>query len=171
MKKNGFIILIFLIVVSFCFPVMAAKSVNLSEAIHGWNIDATDQFLVTITRPDGDETTFNKSYVICGMSDDTDIHVVLEIYDPSTEKYKDFKTVDGTNNWDVDENGLFTKEVFLKEGANKIKIIAYKESQAGSLELAKNLQVNYFTITALNESIKDKIMRSVFQITDLLKKF
>jgi len=142
----------------------------LGDLIGDKSLESTEQFLVTITRPEGDETTFKKSYVICGTTDETDIQVILAKYDAETDTYKEFKNTDGLSRWDIGSFGLFSKEVILSEGANKLKIIVYKKSEVDSLKRGENLQVNYFTVTVLNESIKNKIINSVINITDMFTK-
>lgn len=133
------------------------------------DVEETDQFLVTITRPDGDETTFKKAYVIAGTTDESGIEVVLAMYNPETKAYEEFENTDGDSRWEIGSFGLFSKQVRLNEGANKLKIMAYKKSEKGSLELGTNLQVNYFTVTALNESIKNKIVNSVIEFSKMFE--
>jgi hypothetical protein len=132
-------------------------------------VKETDQFLVTITRPDGDETTFKKAYVIAGTTAESGIEVVLAMYNPETGNYEEFKNTDGDSRWEIGSFGLFSKQVRLNEGANKLKIMAYKKSEKGSLERGTNLQVNYFTVTALNESIKNKIVNSVIEFSKIFE--
>ena len=143
------------------------KGITLGEAVTGVGVDGTSQFLVTITRPDGDETTFKKSYVICGVTDNEGIRVALAVYDESEGSYVYMKNTDGESIWDA--GMLFTKEVSLKEGKNKIKIVAYKPNAEGRYQLGTDMQVNYFTITVLKESIKDKIINNIIKITDIFK--
>jgi hypothetical protein len=130
-------------------------------------IDSTSQFLVTITRPEGDENTFNKSYIICGVSNHSDIEVVLSVYNESSGKYEEYETTEGVSRWKAGK--LFTKEVILREGANKIKLVAYKTNEADNLNVGENVQVNKFTITVLKESLKDKILNGVVKIADIIE--
>ena len=131
------------------------------------DMEGTEQFLVTITRPDGDETTFKKSYAVCGETDRKNVKMVFAMYNPDTGKYEEFENTDGESRWEIGEFGFFGKEVELAKGANKMKIIAYVEAEDGSLVAGTNLQVNYFTVTLLEESLIDKIKNSVVDITDV----
>jgi len=130
-------------------------------------IESTSQFLVTITRPEGDENTFNRSYIICGVSNHSDIEVVLSVYNESSGRYEEYETTEGVSRWKAGK--LFTKEVILKEGANKIKLVAYKTNEANNLNVGENVQVNKFTITVLKESLKDKILNGVVKIADIIE--
>ncbi len=144
-----------------------------SDLIYSAGTKSTKQFLVTITRPDGNESTFKKSYVICGVSEDEkaeDIGIKLLIYDEQSDSYVDYKNTDGASSWELGKYGIFIKEILLPdEGENKIRIVAYRKSQSDNLVLGKNLQVNNFTITVLNEDIKEKIKNGIQKITDILK--
>jgi hypothetical protein len=65
--------------------------------------------------------------------------------------------------------GIFIKEVVLpRNGLNRIRIAAYRSSESDKLELGKNLQVNDFTITVLNQGIKDMIKNGLFRVSDML---
>jgi hypothetical protein len=130
-------------------------------------IESTGQFLVTITRPEGDESTFNKSYIICGVSSNIDVEVVLSVYNESSGKYEEYKTTEGVSRWKAGK--LFTKEVILNEGANKIKLVAYNPAETDNLSVGDNVQVNKFTISVLKESLKDKIINGVVKITDIIE--
>lgn len=135
----------------------------------------TSQFLVSITRPEGDESTFKKSYVICGNSSEEEIRVRLMIYDDEAGTYKDFENTDGTSYWDIGVSGIFMKEVILPTtGANNIRILAYEkknEQKIDKLTPDKDLQINSFTVTLLNKNIKDTIKGGFFKITDFFNKY
>lgn len=140
-----------------------------NDVIYDKSTVSTSQFLVTIYRPEGDETKFDKSYVICGSSEKDDIRVELLILNESTGKYEAFKDVDGESGWDVN-SALFTKEVSLpNEGANKIRFAAFKKDEAAKLKPGTNLQVNNFTITVLNKSFIEKIKDNLFSLPDVFK--
>jgi hypothetical protein len=130
----------------------------------------TSEFMVTITRPEGDESTFKQSYVICGNSSMENIRVRLLIYNELTRTYEDFENTEGKSSWDIGISGIFMKEVILpKEDANKIRIVAYnKNKDLKDCVLSKDLQVNTFTITVIDSGIKDSIKGGYFRITDVL---
>jgi len=125
----------------------------------------TKQFLVTITRPEYDtDSTYKSSYVISGVSasTDTDITVVLQVYDKESESYVPMQNSDGESSWEIGSFGVFSKELQLTEGENKIRILAYKTSQ-NDWKL-KDIQANKFTVTLLKSGIKD-IFKGVVDFT------
>lgn len=131
--------------------------------------DDTDQFLVTITRPEGDESTFKKSYVICGNSVKDEISVMLLIYDSENKKYIPFANTDGDYIWNIGASGIFMKEVILpNKGANDVRIIAYKNNETEKLISKNNLQINSFKVSVLDSGIKEAIKTGFLKITDML---
>lgn len=140
-------------------------------------VDAKDtkQFWVTITRPDEDtDSTYKSSYVISGVSNYTDVIVVLQVFDEDSGKYVPMENTDGESSWVVGSFNVFSKAAFSKEielakGANKIRILAYRTSQENDLKIA-DVQVNKFTVTLLDASIKDIIIRSIVDFTKLIFK-
>lgn len=167
---SGVLILIFIfmsVVASF-----GASDKSDRKLIYDADTKPTKPFLVTITRPDGNESTFKKSYVLCGVSEEEkaeDIVIKLLIYDKESEKYIEFKNADDESSWNLGKYGIFIKEILLPEGENKIRIAAYNKSDADNLVLGKTLQLNNFTITVLNEDIKVKLMNGFQKITNFLK--
>jgi len=116
--------------------------------------DDTKQWLVTITRPDSDtDSTYKSSYVISGVSDYTDVTVVLQVYDEESESYVPMENTDGESTWEIGSFGVFSKELQLTEGENKIRILAYRTSQNDWK--VDDIQVNKFTVTLLKSGIKD----------------
>lgn len=119
--------------------------------------------IITITRPDGDETTFKKTYMVCGYSDKEDVTVEVSVYDDKLGYYVPLYTVDGESSWTIGSSGMFMKEVKLPyAGANKMSVVSYKNSDPD------NKQVNKFTITVLKESLKDKVYNVYFNIDNFL---
>lgn len=145
--------------------------ISLDFAISSASIKETEQFLAKITKPEGHITVFKKLYKICGYSSgtDTDVEVVLTIFNSDTQKYEEFRNTDGDSRWGIGSFGVFSKEVELKEDTNRLKIIVYKKSEADNLKPGVNLQVNYYTVTVRNESLKDLIVKSVVDITEAIK--
>jgi hypothetical protein len=138
----------------------------LDKLVFDAEIKATEQFLVTITRPAVNETTFKKAYVICGVTEKSDIRVALAIKDSETGSYKYFKNTDGDSSWDIGSMGIFTKEVNLSEGINNLKIVAYKKSETDNLKPGENVQISYHSINVLNESIRAKIEKTLRMFTE-----
>lgn len=130
--------------------------------------DETKQFLVTVTRPDGKETVFKKNYVFSGITELTGIKIHIALYNEVKKVYEELSDVDGKFGWEIGLSGIFAREVLLREGTNKIKLIAYKKSAVYDLRPGENLQISYFEIKVLNETIKDMMINSILKITDLI---
>ncbi|NTV88946.1 MAG: hypothetical protein HGA22_01050 [Clostridiales bacterium] len=134
----------------------------------------TDQFMLTITRPDEDtDSTYKKSYVISGDTLKTDyenVRVVLGTYDETTKSYKLMKNADGESSWDVGDYGAFAKEIILSKGANQIRILAYNTTETEEFS-AENVQVCDFTVKLLDQNILTKVVNSVINIIDLQNVF
>jgi hypothetical protein len=143
----------------------------LRDIIGDKNLEPTSQFLVTITKPDSSDVThYKRSYVICGNTEQSDIRVILARYDTATDKFTEFKNVDGYSRWDIGKFGLFSREVLLDYGTNVIKIIAYKKAGVSNLKPGVNLQVSYHSINAVRESIKDKIINKMVDMTKFFER-
>jgi hypothetical protein len=140
------------------------NKVTLDTAISD-KIGATENFLVTITRPDVEkENTFKKNSVIGGTSEVKDIIIVLAKYNDETGKYEEFESNDGDSRWTIGKSKFFAKEVLLDKGVNSFKLLAFKKSDMEKLFVGKNLQISYFKIVLLDESLKEKIINSVISI-------
>lgn len=128
----------------------------------GINSYASSGF-IKITRPEGpEESTFKKTYVICGNTDKEDVTVELSVYDESLGYYVPYYNTEGESSWSIGSSGMFMKEVELKSGANMIKIFAYRSSNP------QEQQTETFTITLLKENLKDKIVNGVLKFSDVL---
>lgn len=166
LKKLGCAISILAVLAIFSLQSFAS-SVN--DIIYDKKTKSTDEFLVTITRPEGDESTFKTSYVICGNTENKDIMVEILILNEKGD-YEAFENTDGESSWDIGESGVFMKEVVLPNlDANQIRIAAYKKAEIDNAKLNENLQIRDFTITVLKEEVKDKIKNGFVSVTDILK--
>lgn len=150
-------VLLFAFVICLSVPAFAAEK---QGRIFNRNIEDTRQFLVNITRPEGNESTFKKSYVVSGNTDLEDVMVELYKLNKSTNYYEPFENTDGFSRWTVGSSGIFMKEVKLDYGANDIMIVAKRGSEK---------QVNTFKVTVLDASLKDKIRNGVNSISEILK--
>ncbi|HOQ00389.1 MAG TPA: hypothetical protein PK604_06090 [Acetivibrio clariflavus] len=173
-KKIFYIFTLVLLITSFSITSFAEgledqKLLNKYTILADKNTSDTEQFLVTITRPEGDESTFKKSYVICGNTVKDDIRVMLLIYDKDEKKYIPFANTDGDYMWDIGVSGIFMKEVILpNKGANDVRIIAFKKNETEKLVPKTNLQINSFTVSVLDNGIKEAIKTGFLKITDML---
>lgn len=156
-------------VTSFAEGVENQKLLKKYTILESKETDDTSQFLVTITRPEGDESTFKKSYVVCGNSVNEEISVMLLIYDNTAKKYVPFEDKEGHYMWDIGSSGIFMKEVILPtKGANDIRIVAYKKNEADKLISKTNLQINSFKVTVLDSGIKEAVKSGFLKITDMI---
>lgn len=115
--------------------------------------------VINITRPEGDEVTYNQTYMICGNTDKSDVTVEVTVYDSNSDSYVPLYTTDGEYGWSIGDSGMFMKEVTLPYfDANKMKIVSYSRSASDKQ------QVDKFTITVLKEGIKQKIVNGVIKI-------
>lgn len=120
-----------------------------------WN----EYFNLTITNPEKDkESTYYKSYVLSGNSKYDDVIISIAKYNERTGKYEPMQNTDGESSWEIGEFRLFSKEIILTEGTNKIKMLAYRTSQKEEA-LKENIQVNCFSITLLKESVAKQVIK------------
>ncbi|AUG59082.1 MAG TPA: hypothetical protein DCE02_01795 [Ruminiclostridium sp.] len=146
------------------------EELSLDDALfRNKDTEDTEQFLVTITRPEGDESTFRKSYIVCGNSTAEGITVKLYMYSEESGTFEPFKNTEGESSWNIGISGFFIKEIELPNvGANRIRIAAYKNG--GELVLGENAQVNTFTVTLLDSEVKNSLKRGFFNINQMLMK-
>lgn len=118
-----------------------------------------DSYLIMeITSPDKDkDSTYMKSYVLSGNSKYSDVVVSIAKYNEGTGEYEPMYNTNGESSWEIGDFRLFSKEILLTKGTNKIKILAYRKSEIENAAV-DNIQVNCFTIELLKESIIDKII-------------
>ena len=138
------------------------------DAIYSKETASTEQFLVNITRPDGNESAFNRKYLVCGNTQMTGRKARILIYNLYTGVYETYSNpkyiTNGNPNgyciWDIGNSKMFMKEIQLpNEGANLVRIVAYnKNIPVERLEWGKNLQVSNFTVTFLDSEIRDAII-------------
>lgn len=144
------------------FEKMLADIIKDQEAVN------TDQFLVNITMPDKEKpSTYEKSYVISGIALKSDIRVCLAKYNEETKVYEALENADGNSSWVVAKGSAFSKEILLSKdngGINKIKIVAYTTSGETVVEKG-DIQVNSYTISLLDKSIKEIIKNAFNNIT------
>lgn len=128
------------------------------------------QFILTVTSPDKDrDSTYRKSYVLSGSSKYNDIIISIAKYNKDTNTYEPMYNTDGESSWEIGDFRLFSKEIILTEGTNKIKIIAYRTSQKEEARL-DDIQVNSFTVELLNESIIGKVIKKTRDIGNDISK-
>lgn len=165
-KIAGFL-MIGITIFTLSLPVHAASE----SVLFNRNLSNTGEFLVNITRPEGDESTFKKSYVICGNTGLSGMRV--EIFIEKSGGWERFKTTDGETGWNVGES-VFMKEVVLPDtGANRIRIAAFKNSDArnNNLELGQNLQSNDYNITVLDSKARNRINSGTINVAQTLQDF
>jgi hypothetical protein len=160
MRKKVAVGFIFMMVL-FIFNVTSYAQ---TYSVYDTRAKSTVDSFVTITRPSGDETTFNKSYVICGVTNKKNVTVKLLRYDKNSEKYIDFKNVDSESSWVIGSSGVFMKEINIPYmGANKIRMVCYKDGDESKR------QISNYTITVLKESFKSLIRKGFTNFSDAIK--
>ncbi len=113
---------------------------------------------MTITSPDKDKDfTYKKSYILSGNSEFSDIIITIAKYNENTNEYERMNNTDGESSWEINSTGLFSKEILLAKGVNKIKIIATRTSQREKVN--PEIQINCFTIELLNEKIEKQAIK------------
>lgn len=164
-RKVTLLLILVIIVLSYSASAFAWSK----DILRDPTVQETSQFLVTITRPEGDESTFKKSYVICGNTDADNVRVEIYLKNKTTKYFEPFANTNGETYWDIGSSGFFMKEVVLPaEGANEIRIVAYKKYDY-ELVAGTNLQINDFTITVLNRNIRQMIENGIFKINEFLR--
>lgn len=144
------------------------KLVLENEIITSKDTESTDQFLITITNPVGDKADFEKSVMFIGYSNKADLSVCILVYDEQAEKYVECKDIDDLSFWDMPVRSTFKREIQLKEGTNKIRVVSFVKSGIKDLKAGTNLQVNNFSITVLKENLREIRNRGFLNYIDLV---
>lgn len=166
--KSSFVLTVMLVIAAMFGGMVQAASVP--NILYQKNLKSTKEFNVQITRPEGDESTFKKSYVICGNTSIKDMHVELAIEDGG--RWVPFYDVDGFSGWDVGESGIFMKEVVLPAlDVNNIRIAAYRNSDADDLVWNRSFQVKSYSITVLRPMMSARIRNNSENIADIMKNY
>lgn len=141
----------------------------LQEIISNKDMKETEQFLVTLTKPASNENVvFKKLNIICGFTKSESvmaeevITVILARYNEETGLYEEFKNTEGESRWNIGVFGLFTKEVELLEGINKLKIIVFKVP--AKLVNLVNIDENGEANSEAEVGIEDKIIEDKIQV-------
>ncbi|RCX09090.1 hypothetical protein DFR58_13929 [Anaerobacterium chartisolvens] len=125
--------LVFIIMVSlFAATSYADDDIPLDKAeVAGQSAETQEKVIedfITVTRPEDNETTDNRLFVVCGVTKYEGIIVELKKFNFRDNKYESI-TVDGESSWLIGDGGFFAKEIELDEGVNRIKFIAYKDAE------------------------------------------
>lgn len=134
---------------------------ELAKIIYNKTAKTTRQNLLEISRPDGNETIFDNTYTICGISKEDGIRVKVlilkefEVDEKKTERYIDFKEEDSNkSSWDLVSKDILIKEFDLKNGVNELRIVAWKKSDPSVY------QISNFTIKVLEGKSKNNVVSS-----------
>lgn len=164
-KKMTLTILITIALSVLSSPSFAANR----DILYDSSTPSTSQFMVTITRPEGDESTFKKDYVICANTDQDDVVISVLKYNKQMGVYRPINGSDANSTWEIGRTGIFVKQIELpKVGTHPLRVVAYKKNEISRLELHTNLQVNNYTVTLLDRGIKDVIKSGFFRLSDML---
>jgi len=122
--------------------------------------------IITMTSPDPlkeKDSTYKKAYILSGHSEYSDVIVAIAKYNKDTDEYERMYNTDGESMWEIGDFRLFSKEITLTEGVNKIMVMACKKSQAQD-SVMDNVQVNCFTVELLNDSILGNLIKKSKEI-------
>jgi hypothetical protein len=149
----------------FVANVFFAQIVAAKEPVYLDSVNVTKQFdYINISRPDTYETVFKKRFVISGYTEEENLKISIYIWDSKIKKYIPFENEDGNSSWKIGKSGIFMQEFLLPyKGANKLVIIATKPSELD------NPQIKEFTITLLDDGIKNKLKNIVDGVQSLIK--
>lgn len=131
----------------------------------------TEQFMATITRPQGtSETTLRSIYMICGINFSRQLRFEMYRYNAELKKYEEQENIEGENSFDMLEPGVFAEEIVLQNsGANKIRIAAY-DVDATELKLGENLQISEYTVNLLQKDENDGFGSGFRRISTMLSR-
>ncbi len=134
----------------------AAFNAALESALRNGKAEDNGEFILDITKPkDNKESYYEKTYALTGESlhDYNDIVVNIARYNEKSGEYESMVNSDGESSWNC--YSAYSKEISLIPGANKIKILAYRKSQADD----PKFQINCYTIEYFNEKIPEKVVK------------
>lgn len=164
--------------------ILVPKKANtyLDKIIASTNLEEeTEQILVTITSPLKqlkEKTLYGKySYPICGTIRNKNIKVSVSVYNSETIKFEEVifsPDYRGVEMHQANEDlRIFAHDIDLLKGENRIKIVAYDSTiKEDDLVLGESLQVNYFTLTVMDESLVRRIHRQMSpleRVTDIFR--
>ena len=142
-----------------------ASSVNPSDdSVYSTETNETQPFFVAITKPEGNkDATYKKTYVISGNAKVQDVRVWVLRYNPDAGKYVKITDTDGADYWDSGSYGLFACEFLLKEGENRIRVVAQRISLWDGKPDTRT-QITDLTITKREKSFFESIFDGIGNI-------
>lgn len=160
MFKKSWCIFIFTIVIMLCsFTASAAPAGDTDK-----DTPQEVKHLIMITRPDDDgDKTFNKTYMICGITTTDDVKIGIKLQKKNKEgKFEPFEDVDGRSSWVVGPSGIFAKEVKLDTGNNVFRVVAYYyDKSRPEYEDPHEITITLLDINKVKE-LKTKILDNIF---------
>ena len=129
---------------------------ELSKALKDGQAINTGEIIVTITSPDKDkDSTYNKTYIISGKSEHTDVVISIARLNRSKEEYEIIANRNGETSWGIGTSGIFSKEIDLEAGVNNLMFVSYRKSE---MEGSK-IQYNSVTISLQERSVIDAALK------------
>lgn len=142
---------------------------KLPDLVYKLDTKPTEQFMFKITKPEKDDSTYRRNIIISGNAQQQGLVVKLLRYDKDKDEYVSLTNAEDESYWDIGISGIFLKEVRLpNRGANRIRIVVYRKSEVDKLEAEKNMQISDFTVTLLDESIKDIIKNGILNVRETI---
>lgn len=160
MKKFVSGVFVFALVIGFAFSTYAVTG---SSIISNPDTPTTEQFMATITRPQGPlESTLRSNYSIRGLFVDErfkDVKFKVEVYtyNPDSGMYEV-----GTSFVEL-EPVVFDELIELKWDENRIRIAVY-DYEANELKLGQNLQISDHKVNLLRVNLLRKDENDEFGI-------
>ncbi|HEX3029168.1 MAG TPA: hypothetical protein VHT34_07670 [Clostridia bacterium] len=143
-----------IIILVLCCTTVLAGGVD----IFSKDTDSTDPFLVTITQPVDDDTMVSSTCDLKGITDYENVKVELLKYNREKGTYEYYKNTDGETSWVIKTSGYFWKQLELKKGLNRFRLVAYKLSNKSKI------QITDFSVKVFDESyIKSLNTDSMFK--------
>jgi hypothetical protein len=134
------------------------------DTIYNKNTKDTSQCMISIWRPDGNETTSSKSIKISGQCKKHSSIIKVLVYNPKTDTYQEHKS------FEVGSWGVFAKVIELPyNGVNKIRIVAISENTR-EYTLGKTLQISSFYIIQIKEGAKSDFFSFAGMLNQFFKK-
>jgi len=135
---------------------LALFNEELSKTLKDGQAINTGEIIMTITSPDKDkDSTYNKTYIISGKSEHTDVVISIARLNRSKEEYEIIANRNGETSWGIGASGIFSKEIDLEAGVNNLMFVSYRKSE---MEGSK-IQYNSVTISLQERSVIDAALK------------
>lgn len=156
--KRFYLILVLIFILTFSSATVLAAE-TLPSFVFDKDTGSTKQTLITITRPTENEIVFDRYFMVCGVTERSDIKVLVMMLDDKSGK---FEAVSQSNakSIEVGMSGFFGQFVYLRPGTNVIRVYAYSKSQP------EVYQITNHTVRVENEQRMVTLLNSATKMVD-----